>query len=261
MALDIFYYYLSRTTAPDTGQSFFFIKASTGCLGNCTYCAVRLSRGTTRSKPIEKIVIDFRKGIEKGFKLFYLLGTDLGAYGQDLGYNLADLLKEIVKEIGDYKVGIRNINPYYLKQMLPDLCESFKSGKIFHITCAVESGSNRILGLMGRKYTTEEFKECIGKIKREFPEILIRTQIMVGFPTETDDDFYESIKLVDDIPVDFVEVYKFSKRPGTQAASMNEQIPDNIAERRFRKLQLKVAYKATTRKITRIATWITNLMK
>lgn len=253
MALDIFYYYLSTITAPDTDQSFFYIKASTGCLGNYTYCAVRMSRGITRSRPIEKIVIDFQNGIEKGFKLFYLPGTDLGAYGHDLGYNLADLLKEIVKGKGDYKVGIRNINPYYLKQTLTDLCETFKSGKIFHITCAVESGSNKILGLMGRKYTIEEFKECIEKIKRVFPEILIRTQIMVGFPMETNDDFYESVRLVDEIPFDFVEVYKFSKRPGTQAASMNEQIPDDIAEKRFRKLQLKVAYKATMRKINRIA--------
>ena len=253
VALDIFYYYLSTIAAPDTDQSFFYIKASTGCPGNCTYCAVRMSRGITRSRPIEKIVVDFQHGIEKGFKLFYLLGTDLGAYGQDLGYNLSDLLKEMVKEKGDYKIGIRNLNPYYLKQMLTDLCETFKSGKIFHITCPVESGSNKILGLMGRKYTTEELKECIEKIKRVFPEMLFRTQIMVGFPMETNDDFYESVRLVDEIPFDFVEVYKFSKRPGTQAASMDEQIPDDIAEKRFRKLQLKVAYKATMRKINRIA--------
>lgn len=254
VAFDILYHYLSTIVAPDTSRSFFYIKVSTGCLENCTYCAVRTSRGMPRSRPIENIVLDFKKGIEKGFKFFYLLGTDLGAYGHDLGYNLADLLREIAKEEGCYKVGIRNVNPFYLKQMITDLCETLKTGKIFHITCPVESGSNKILKLMGRKYSTKEFQECIGKIKRAAPGILIRTQIMVGFPMETDEDFYESVRLVDEIPFDFIEVYKFSKRPGTKAASMNGQIPDDIAEKRFRKLQLKVVYKVTMRKINKMAT-------
>jgi len=109
--------YLYRSNDP----SIFYIKIATGCLGNCSYCAVKKSRGNIKSKPIDEVIDEFKAGLSLGFKEFSLLGTDLGPYGRDLGYNLADLITKMVNEKGDFKIGLRNIHPLFLKQMINDL--------------------------------------------------------------------------------------------------------------------------------------------
>ena len=132
--------------------SIFYIKASTGCLGNCSFCAINKSRGPIKSKRIDSILSEFRTGLDMGFKYFTLLGTDLGAYGMDLGNNLVDLLAKIITIEGDYEIYLRNVNPYYLNEMFEELKPIFSSGKIWFLLSAVESGSDRILKLMNRKY-------------------------------------------------------------------------------------------------------------
>ena len=233
-------------------SSVFHIKVATGCLGACSYCGIRKSRGTVRSKSITKVMCEFKEGLQKGFKYFFLIGTDLGAYGRDLGYTLVDLLKEMIKEKGDFKIGLRNVNPYHLKKMLNELIPIFKSKKIWYFSSAAESGSNRVLKLMRRNYTIEEFKECIQTIRRAFPDIIIRTQLMAGFPTETEQDFAETMHLLDDIVFDYAEVYRFSKRPGTPAENMKSQVPEKIKRQRFLKLYAKALLNRTPRSIKRI---------
>jgi MiaB/RimO family radical SAM methylthiotransferase len=242
----------SPIAGPRMNSNIFYIKVSTGCTGHCTYCGIRISRGAIRSKPIEKVIAEFRKGLQLGYKYFYLLGTDLGCYGKDLGFSLCDLLNAMIKVEGNYKIAIRNLNPQYLKSEISKLKQVFRSGKIWLIESPVESGSNRILKLMGRKYTAEEFRDCIRTINREFPGIIIRTQIMVGFPTETEEDFMDSINLLRDAVFDYIEVYKFSKRPGTLAAEMNGQISDDVSEKRLRRLKLKAVSHITLRKLSRV---------
>lgn len=232
--------------------SIFYIKVATGCLGACAYCGIRKSRGTIKSKSIEKVICEFKEGLQRGFKHFSLIGTDLGAYGRDLGYTLVDLLREMIKEKGDFKIGLRNVNPHYLKKMLNELIPILKTKRIWYLSSAAESGSNRILKLMRRNYTIEKFKECIQTIRRACPDILIRTQLIVGFPTETEQDFAETMHLLDDVVFDYVEVYKFSKRPGTPAENMKGQVPEQIKKQRFLKLYAKALLNRTPRKIKRI---------
>jgi threonylcarbamoyladenosine tRNA methylthiotransferase MtaB len=231
--------------------SIYYIKVSTGCLGNCAYCSIRFSRGTVKSKSIEQIISEFKEGLEKGYRSFSLVGTDLGAYGRDIGYTLVDLLREMTNEKGDFKIGLRNVNPFWLKKMLPDLIPIIETKRIWYMGIAAESGSNRILKLMKRRYTIEEFKECIRSIRKAYPDIVIRSQLMVGFPTETKQDHADSIRLLKNFTFDYVEVYRYSKRSGTVAANMEGQVPEKISNKRFLSMNTKALLNRTPRKIKR----------
>jgi len=209
--------------------SFFYIKISTGCVGNCAYCAVRKSRGQIKSKPIHKVMDEFREGLSRGYMNFSLLGTDLGPQGRDLGYTLVDLLEEMVREKGDYRIGLRNVHPHFLKEMLSDLEPVLSTGKIWYMGIPAESGSDRILKLMGRNYTAEDVRECVQRVRTAYSDLVIRTQFMVGFPTETKQDFADSMRLLDRVMFDHVEVYRFSPRPGTRAEKMEGQVPSRVA--------------------------------
>ena len=217
-------------------SSIFYIKIATGCLGNCSYCAVKKSRGNIKSKPIDDVMDEFKAGLSLGFKEFSLMGTDLGPYGRDLGYNLADLITKMVNEKGDFKIGLRNIQPLFLKQMINDLVPAFATGKIWFTGVAVESGSDRILTLMKRGYSVGDFKEDIQRLKKAHPDLFISTQIMVNFPTETKNDFAESMNLFEESNFDFTEIYSFSPRPGTSAADMQGRVPGRVAY--FRELRM-----------------------
>jgi MiaB/RimO family radical SAM methylthiotransferase len=226
----------------------FCIKISTGCLDACSYCAVRFSRGRVKSKTIDTVVREFEEGLERGYKEFSLIGTDIGAYGRDLGANLVALLRKLVRKKGDYKIRLRNIQPRFLIEMLPELRETFQSGKIDYIISAAQSGNNRILTLMNRKYRIEDFKKAIRTLNREFPEMKIRTQLMVGFPGETDEEFQDTVRLLDEVSFDFAEVYMCQPRPGTKAAKMEKQIPQKAARRRYYKLFMKSVFNERGRK-------------
>ena len=230
----------------------FFIKASTGCLGGCTYCAIRLSRGKVKSKRIEEVLSEFERGRRLGFKDFRLLGTDLGAYGRDRGRTLVDLLSKMTQEEGEYAISLRNINPYWLTRMYNEMKPILSSGKIRYMSSAVESGSNRILELMGRRYTTEELIPIIQDLNRSHPSILINTQFMVGFPTESKQDHRQSERVLKECLFDMVEVYKFSGRLGTPAAKMNGQIPENTKTTRYLRLLATSMLNIIRRNITRL---------
>jgi len=217
----------------------FCIKVSTGCLNACSYCAVRVSRGRLKSKPIGRVVEEFKEGLARGYTEFALLGTDVGAYGRDQGVTLADLLRELIKIEGDYTIRLRNIQPRFLIAMMPELQEIFRCGKISYLSSAAQSGNNRILGLMRRGYRIEDFKRAILTLKSQFPALQIRTQIMVGFPGETEDEFQDTLRLFDEVNFDFVEVYAFQPRPNTEAARMKDQIPAKISRRRYHKAYMK----------------------
>jgi tRNA A37 methylthiotransferase MiaB len=217
----------------------YYIKISTGCLNACSYCAVKLSRGEVRSKPVAAILAEFKKGLRLGYEEFALLGTDLGSYGRDLGINLATLLNELIKIDGGYKIKLRNVNPRFLKEMLPELDQSFASGKIVHLSSAAQSGSNRILRRMQRGYFTEEYQDTMGHVQRHFPHIHLRTQIMVGFPGETDADFTSTLDLLDAIFFNSIELYKYSQRPQTAAAKLEDLVPAHIIDKRYNRLYVK----------------------
>ena len=232
----------------------YIIKVSTGCLGACSFCAVKLSRGKVKSKSITDIANEFKEGLKNGYSEFSFIGTDLGSYGLDRNTDLVKLLQRIISIPGDYNIRLRNIHPKFLKRMLPDLRPILASDKISFISVSAESGNDRILKLMRRGYTSDEYVDIIQSIKSVNPNIKIRGQLMVGFPGETDEEFQDSIKLLDILDVDMTEVYKFSPRIGTQAAILPDPVPEEIASERYNTMLKKSIFsywKAKNKEIAR----------
>lgn len=244
--------YLSTKFSIVGNEKIFQIKVSTGCLDNCSFCGVRISRGVINSKSIPQVVTEFKNGLNKGFRYFGLLATDLGAYGQDNGQTLVDLLAALTKIKGDFKIGLRNINPVHLIALFDRLRPFLASGKIWFLSSAAESGSNRMLKLMRRRYSIQEYIKCIRKLNAEYPHIFFRTQMMVGFPTETDKDFEMTMRLTDEVRFDWVEVYTFSPAKNTDASFMSNQVPEEIKICRSRKLYRKILFQNLTRKLRQL---------
>jgi tRNA A37 methylthiotransferase MiaB len=226
----------------------FCIKVCTGCLSACAFCAVKLSRGNVKSKSISQVLAEFEDGLAKGYREFALIGTDLGSYGREQGTTLVELLKELTSREGEYQIRLRNMQPRFLIEMMPELQDIFQSGKIAYLSSAAESGSNRILKLMQRGYQIEDFKDVIRTINTNFPYIQIRSQLMVGFPSETEEEFQDSVRLLDEVRFDLAEVYPFEPRPGTKAAGMSDPVPPNITRRRFHHLFMKSFFNQRARK-------------
>jgi len=226
----------SRVNLFPRNKSACFIKISTGCLNACAYCAVKNSRGALRSKHPDQILTEFREGLARGSQSVSLLGTDLGPYGRDLGTDLTTLLDRLVRERGNFEIRLRNVEPQYLIRLWPTLQEVLASGKITFLGIPIESGSDIILKAMRRGYAIDEVKACVRDLTKRFPWIFIRNQLMGGFPGETEQQFQETMRLIDDLVFDYTEVYVFSARLNTAAAAMKDQVP--VPVRRHRRNQL-----------------------
>jgi MiaB/RimO family radical SAM methylthiotransferase len=223
----------------------FFIRISEGCTGNCTYCSEKPAWGGVKSRSVEKIVEEFKLGLRKGYTRFFLASADVGSYGIDIGSNVVDLLNEIVKidEHKDYQVIINQMYPSSLKKLLPALEEIFASGKIEALGCQVESGSNRILKLMGRRYAAEDWTACMLRINKKFPFIRLSTHILIGFPTETDEDFDATLKLFNfPLFVDWLGAFFYSSRPTECAHRLPLHVSLRVKEQRFKKLYRKYLF-------------------
>lgn len=221
----------------------FYIKVSNGCLGECSYCAIKKARGNIQSKPKNIIIREFKKGLGSGYKHFVLLGEDIGAYGLDVNSNIVELLNEMIKEKCDYKIGINNLNPNWLLKFSTDLIKIFKSGKISSVLIPIQSGNNRILKLMNRSYRIEDFEKIYNKVRNEAPYMMVNTHIMVGFPTETNSEFYDTFNILEKLKFDNVALFKYTDRPNTIASKMENKIPIKIINKRYNKLWSKYKYK------------------
>jgi MiaB/RimO family radical SAM methylthiotransferase len=217
----------------------FYIKTSSGCANECSYCGVKLSRGNIQSKPIPHIIDEIRRGLDDGYKKFGLIGTDLGSYGMDLGCDLVDLFHAVHTLPNGFEVKLRNVNPGFIVRNLPRFLEALDYGFTSWICSAIQAGNNRILSLMKRGYRIEDCIAAFTTIRKKFPDLRLKTQLMVGFPTETEEEFSDTLKLLDQIEFDSVENYMFQPRPGTRAAEMEGQIPRAIALDRCYRLHKK----------------------
>ncbi len=206
-----------------------------GCNSACTYCATRFARGQTRSFPLENIVREVKEAVEEGRKEIRLTGQDTGVYGTDIGSSLVELLSEILDKVeGDYRIRVGMMSPEHAIRLIDEgYLDLFKDERLYHFFhLPVQSGNDRILRLMGRKYTAEEFYELVKKIRRTYPEALIETDVIVGFPTETWEEFLDTVRLIEELQIDVVNISRFSPRPGTPAARFRGQIPSNEKKRR-----------------------------
>ena len=212
------------------------VSISEGCLGNCSYCATKIARGRLRSFSIEKIVEEVKRVVEMGYREIQLTSQDTGAYGKDKGYRLPDLLEKIDEIEGDFRVRVGMMNPQHAMEILDDLIEAFKSEKIYKfLHLPVQSGDNKILMDMRRNHTVEDFEEVVRAFRKAFDDVLLSTDVIVGFPTESEESFEKTVELVKRVKPDIVNITRFSPREGTLAAKLKD-IPDWIKKERSRRL-------------------------
>ncbi len=206
---------------------------SNGCLGNCYYCAVKFARGRLESKPIEKIIKEIEYSVnEENSKGILLTSQDNGCYGFDINENLNTLLKRIIEIKGDFKIRVGMANPQHLKIIIDDLIKIYKNEKIYKfLHIPIQSGSNKVLKEMNRYYTIEDVYTIIDKFKKEIPEISIGTDIIVGYPTETEEDFKETIKVIKKIKPNFINLSRFGMRKNIEAEKYKDLISRTKKER------------------------------
>ncbi len=221
-------------------NGFYYLRISKGCLGSCSYCAKKFSTGNLHSKSFQEIVDEFKLGINTGEKHFYLLAEDIGCYGVDRQTNIVDLLRAIFKAGDSYnfQIILSNFNAYwfikYYDELEPLLVKN--SHKIAYIQVPIQSGSSYILQLMNRRYTIEDVKERLLALRKKVPNINLVTDIIVGFPGETQKDFELTKKFLSMIRFQHIDIFGYEKRPNTKAATFSGSINLKVIAKRVLEL-------------------------
>jgi len=211
-------------------------ETSTGCLGKCSFCEVKIAKGKIFSYPIGLVIEEIKNSLKDGCKEIWLTSQDCGCWGKDRKSTLPELLNKICEIKGKFLVRVGMMNPTHIKDILDDLIDSYKCEKIFKfLHLPVQSGSDEILRKMNRGYSVNDFRKIVKKFRKEFPNITLSTDLIVGFPGESEGDFQKTVALMKEIKPDIVNISKFGARPGTKAAKM-EQLSVKIMNERSKKL-------------------------
>ena len=211
-----------------------FVKIQDGCNAFCSYCIIPYTRGNIRSKNKEDVINEIKKLVDNGYQEIVLTGIHTGKYGIDLNTNLETLLKELVKIKGLYRLRLSSIE---INEITEGIIKLIKENNIMakHLHIPLQSGSDKILKLMNRHYDTKYFYEKIKKIREEILDISITTDLIVGFPYETEECFAETIDLLKKIKFSHIHTFPYSKRDGTKASLM-PQIDGNIKKKRVKEV-------------------------
>ncbi len=242
----------SKTTA--------YVNIMFGCNNFCTYCVVPYTRGREISRQPKDILDEVKQLAEDGYKEVMLLGQNVNSYGKnlDVAYNFTDLITDIDKIKGIERIRFMTSHP---RDISDELIEAY--GKLEHLEnhlhLPVQSGSNNILKKMNRHYTREKYLDTIKKIKTIRPDIALSTDIIVGFPGETEEDFQATLDLIKEVEYDFVYNFIYSIRPGTKAGKMDGQIPYDVKHDRFQRLSDEIN-KISLKKNTRLVGSLVNIL-
>jgi threonylcarbamoyladenosine tRNA methylthiotransferase CDKAL1 len=232
----------TRETLAASGEHAFrenacgIINISEGCRGRCSYCIVRKARGRLLSRPLEDVVESAKRLIASGAIEIQLAAQDTAAYGYDIGTNLPELLREISRIPGSHKIRVGMMKPDMAMPILEDLAEAFNSPRIYKfLHMPLQSGSDRVLAEMGRGYSADDFEKAVSSFREALDEIFITTDVIAGFPSESEEDFDSTFRLIKKIEPDKLNVTRFSARPGTEAAKLHD-MPDRFKKDRSRKI-------------------------
>lgn len=212
-----------------------FLKIQDGCDNHCSYCTVADARGESRSDTIAHVLHNIEKIKEAGINEVILTGVNLGDFGRGTDENFYDLLLAIEKQHLIDRFRISSIEPYLLTENIIELVAN--SDIIMpHFHIPLQSGCDRILALMRRRYNSRSFAQKIEEVKKRIPDACIALDVISGFPNETEEDFESSYHLIDQLPVSYLHTFTYSKRPGTPAADMPAQVPEPIKKLRTERL-------------------------
>ena len=208
------------------------IQIARGCMSECSFCQTKLAKGDLASFRVGDIVRQIRQDIDDGCREIWLSSTDNGCYGLDIGTDLPSLISAASEVPGDYMIRVGMMNPMFMHRIRDSLIKSYDSGKVYKfLHLPVQSGSNRVLASMRRGHTAQTFQDTVMQFRRSHPDMTVSTDIIVGFPGETDAEFEETLQLIRETKPDMVNMSKYSARPGTEAAEMIQTPPDIIRRR------------------------------
>ena len=199
------------------------VEIASGCMSECTFCQTKLSKGDLKSYRIGDVVRQVKTEISDGCNEVWLTSTDNGCYGLDIGADLPQLVNAVSEIDNKFFIRVGMMNPMYMPKIRDGLLKSFESTKVFKfLHVPVQSGSNKVLNDMKRGHTEQTFRDVTNKFRDKFEKFTISTDVIVGFPTETEEDFEATLKLLKETKPDIVNLSRYSQRPGTYAAEMRQ---------------------------------------
>jgi len=208
------------------------VEIASGCMSECTFCQTKLSKGDLTSYRIGDIVRQVETEISEGCKEIWLTSTDNGCYGFDINTDLPTLVKAVSEIPQDFMIRVGMMNPMYMPRIKEELIKSYDSDKVYKfLHIPVQSGSDKVLNDMKRGHTVKTVREVVKRARERFTNFTISTDVIVGFPSETKEDFGKTVELIDEIRPDIVNLSKYSARPGTEAAEW-DQIDASEVKRR-----------------------------
>ncbi len=213
------------------------IRVSWGCNNNCSYCGIRSAVGRLHSKPLETCRNELLEGLGKGLTDFEIIADDVGAYGLDIGLTFPDLLNVLCDVQGDYDLRVWNLSPVWLVRYLAELIPSFQNGKILEVHCPVQSGSSGILKAMNRYSNVVEIGNAIGKLRSVAPQLRLTTDIILGFPGETEADVEKTIEFIRSTRFRMIDIFIYYDGRNTPASRMQDKISPSLVEQRLRKIR------------------------
>ena len=212
-----------------------FIKIQDGCNRFCSYCIIPYARGRVRSKPLDDLIAEVTQLAEKGYKEIVLTGINLSAFGQDINLHLCDAVEAVCVINGIERVRLGSLEPEQLSEdVIIRLSKQQKLCPQFHLS--LQSGCDETLKRMNRHYTTEEYRTIVQNLRNAFDNAAITTDIMVGFPGETEEEFMQSLEFAKEISFSKVHVFAYSQRPGTKACNAPNQITKKVKETRSKQM-------------------------
>jgi len=206
-----------------------FIRISVGCRNECSFCSIPRAKGAIKSVMPAIIVERVRDAVRRGKESIALSCDELASYGQDLECNIAILLAQVTALPSKFGLILRNVHPEWMIKYIEELKPSLRIGKIKIIEIPLQSGSDKILRLMKRNHTVQQYQWLLEEIKAVAPRVIIRTQLLVGFPGETDEDFQKTYNQIKKLPIDSFCVHCYSERNFTPAVDLPNKIPADVA--------------------------------
>jgi tRNA A37 methylthiotransferase MiaB len=225
-------------------EKFFLLTVATGCVGQCTFCAIKRAKGKLISRPLPVVMSEFDAGLAKGYRDFWLLGDDIGCWGQDLDQSVAILLRAMLSRPGKFSIVLNYLDPHFMLKYETELRELLSDPRVICINVPLQSASPRILEAMKRDYEPARVYRMLADVKARNPGLAVKTNILVGFPGESLGDFVRTQLSL--FSFDAIVAMKYSPRPHTSAAKLPGQIADRVKSWRLLAMNLMILFRHGT---------------